>query len=49
MDTPEPPMLDLYFARTPNGMKLKLFMEELAELRPAPARCAGGRRACPPP
>ncbi|MCC8361919.1 glutathione binding-like protein [Lysobacter sp. A6] len=30
-------MLDLYFARTPNGMKLKLFMEELAELGDAPA------------
>ena len=25
-------MLDLYYAKSPNGMKLKLFMEELAEL-----------------
>jgi GST-like protein len=25
-------MLDLYYAQSPNGMKLKLFMEELAEL-----------------
>jgi GST-like protein len=29
-------MLDLYFAYSPNGMKLKLFMEELAELDAAP-------------
>ena len=25
-------MLDLYYAKSPNGMKLVLFMEELAEL-----------------
>ncbi|KGQ19760.1 Glutathione S-transferase [Lysobacter dokdonensis DS-58] len=31
-------MLDLYFARSPNGMKLVLFMEELAQLGgPMPA------------
>jgi GST-like protein len=29
-------MLDLYFAASPNGMKLKLFMEELVELGEAP-------------
>ena len=29
-------MLDLYYAKSPNGMKLKLFMEELAELGEAP-------------
>jgi GST-like protein len=29
-------MLDLYFARTPNGMKLKLFMEELEQIGAAP-------------
>ena len=25
-------MLDLYYAKSPNGMKLKLFMEELEDL-----------------
>ena len=29
-------MLDLYYAASPNGMKLKLFMEELADLGVAP-------------
>ena len=29
-------MLDLYYAKSPNGMKLKLFMEELVELGEVP-------------
>jgi GST-like protein len=32
----EPPMLDLYFACSPNGMKLKLLLEELVEQGVAP-------------
>ncbi len=48
-------MLDLYYAKSPNGMKLKLFMEELADIGgPQPAhrwhlvRLSRGEQRKPP-